>query len=503
MASETFTTTLDPDLYFQGLSRQSLDFHAAIGELIDNAFSARVSGVGGISQNMLIEIIVEQISEGRLRVRVADPGVGIALSDIKTKVFNLGGQGTVHGQLNEHGFGLKNALALLTGGNATSFTVITRSAQDDLAPDTFLRIDGPLSTSMTVRTDAPREEWADSLIPLKDAPTGTKIEVEVAWNYFRSLYKRGTPGFDFLIARLAEHIGVMHRYFLEDGDKIRISYRGLGGDWVHKDVIPILVPFDGESLTLERQIEVNGLSHKFTYIRGSLDYSVKDPEAEAEKGWPYPLRNYYQGSNARCGIDITVRKRVIKTGVFEEIWPDIAKTVDFNRFVGELKVGSDFRTTNNKTGLDPHAQNWEELLQRLGEEEFRPEKATKSESEKSLRDRLVHILRGTFPKAKVTPERKVWAGSIAIDIYVDGGDGNRRLYELKVTNGRVLDLYQLLAGWDGLVKEGISPTNGILVVKEYPQNLQDAVDDAGKRNDAAGNPYAIELRKIDELVPSL
>lgn len=503
MATENFSTALDPDLYFKGLSRQSLDFHAAVGELVDNAFSARASGIGGVPQNMLIEITIEQISGDKIRLQVADPGIGIPLEDIKTRVFNLGGQGTNRGQLNEHGFGLKNSLALLTGGNETIFSLITRSAQDAMEKDTFLRIDGPLSTSMTVRTDATRAEWDEDLTQLPGAATGTKIRVEVAWNYFRSLYRRGTPGLDFLVARLGEHFGVMHRNFLSEGNRIRIAYRGAGGDWVHKTVIPIPVPFEGESLTFKRRIEVNGVPHDFTYERGILDYSVKDPEAESELGWPYPLRSYYQGSNARCGIDITVRNRVIKTGVFEEVWPDIAKTVDFNRFVGELKVGSDFRTTNNKTGLDPHAENWEQLLQRLGEEEFRPEKATRSDSEKSLRDRLVHILSGTFPNASVTPERGVWGGAVDIDIYVDGGDGNRRVYELKVTNGRIVDLYQLLAAWDGLVKEGINPTNGILVVKEYTQNLQDAVNDAKKRKDSAGNPYAIELRKIGDLVPPL
>ena len=90
-----------------------------------------------------------------------------------------------------------------------------------------------------------------------------------------------------------------------------------------------------------------------------------------------------------------------------------------------------------------------------------------------------------------------------IDIFVDGGDRNRRVYELKVTSGRVVDLYQLLAEWDGLVKEGIYPTNGILVVKDYTQNLQDAVTEANSRRDSAENTYAIELRKISDLVPTL
>lgn len=503
MTEQEFTTTLNSDLFFKGLARQTLDFHAALGELVDNAVSARRTGFGGVPENSAIEITVQQVDAGHVVVQVADPGIGITLEEVTTKVFNLGGQGTSTGALNEHGFGLKNALALLTGGNTTDFSVVTRPATDGLGPDQFLKVSGPLSTSMRVETNASREEWSRDLTVLPEAPTGTKVRVVVAWNYFRTLYRRGNPGLDVLIARLGEHLGVMHRYFLEQGNTIRLSYQGIGGDWVHKTVQPIPIPFDGEKITLTRRITVNGVQHDFAYTRGVLDYSVKDPEAEEEKGWPYPLRSYYQGSNARCGIDIVVRDRTIKTGVFEEVWPDIPKTVDFNRFVGELRVGSDFRTTNNKTGLDPHAENWEQLLQKLGEEEFRPEKATRSDSEKSLRDRLVHILRGTFQGASVTPERGVWGGAMAIDIYVDGGESNRRVYELKVTNGRVLDLYQLLAAWDGLVKEGINPTNGILVVKDHTQNLQDAVAAANTRTDSNGNPYVIELRKIAELVPSL
>ncbi|WP_229075030.1 ATP-binding protein [Actinoplanes sp. DH11] len=502
MPTVPFTTTLDPVLYFQGLARQELDFHAALGELVDNAFSAREEKFGTLL-NTTIEINIVQLDEGSVRVTIADPGIGIPYKDITERVFNLGGQGASRGQLNEHGFGLKNALALLTGGNATTFELLTRSAVDaHLGPDQFLRVNGPLSTTMNVEDSATRNDWEKGLTVLGSAATGTKISVVVPWKYFRTIYRRGTPGLDVLVTRLGEHLGVMHRYFLKE-NKIRISYQGLGGDTIHRVVQPIEIPFEGEEKTITRDIVVNGKVHKFVYRRGTLDYSVKDPEAEEEKGWPYPLRSYYQGSNARCGVDFVVRDRVIKTSVFEEIWPEIAKTVDFNRFIGELRVGNDFRTTNNKTGLDPHADNWEQLLKALGDVEFRPEKATRSDSEKSLRDRLVHILKGTFPAASVVHERKVWAGSVAIDIFVDDGETNRRVYELKVTSGRVLDLYQLLAGWDGLVREGIQPTVGILVVKEYSQTLLDATTEANTRKDAKGVPYNIELRTIDALVPSL
>jgi hypothetical protein len=136
------------------------------------------------------------------------------------------------------------------------------------------------------------------------------------------------------------------------------------------------------------------------------------------------------------------------------------------------------------------------------DEEFRPEKTTRSESEESLREKLVTILEGTFTGGTAFKNRNVWGGGIAIDIFIDGGAGNIRLYELKAGAGRVLDLYQLLAGWDGLVKENIEPTVGILVCKEIPPSVQDAANEANQRNDRQGNPYRIEVKRIDEVVPT-
>jgi Histidine kinase-, DNA gyrase B-, and HSP90-like ATPase len=428
MAIQEFQTILDPEQYFKGLARQEMDFHQALGELVDNALSARhpmphAEGFVPIT----IEVTVEHLDGGNVLVQVADHGVGIRRGDILERVFNPGGQGTSHGALNEHGFGLKNALALLTGGNSTDFDLYSRTDEDGLEPDQFLHVAGPLSTTMRVNDDATRDDWSRDLHHLTAAATGTKIRVAVNWRYFRTIYRRGAPGFDVLAARLAEHLGVMHRYFLEVGNQIRLAYRRAGSEWTHHVVPPIHIPYEGEKREVTRDVTVDGQTYTFTYSRGTLDYRVKDPEAQTERGWPYPIRSYYQGSNARCGIDIVVRDRVIKSGVFEEIWPDIGKTVDFNRFVGEIRVGEQFRTTNNKTGLDPHGENWEEVLRLLGsEEEFRPEKTTRSETEESLRDKLVLILEGTFSGATAVKNRSVWGGGVDIDIFLDAGENNVR-----------------------------------------------------------------------------
>jgi hypothetical protein len=92
--------------------------------------------------------------------------------------------GTRRGALNEHGFGLKNALALLTGGNSTSFDLYTRAADDGLKENTFLHVTGPLSTEMAVADDATREQWSEDLHFVHEATTGTKVRAIVRWQYF-------------------------------------------------------------------------------------------------------------------------------------------------------------------------------------------------------------------------------------------------------------------------------------------------------------------------------
>jgi hypothetical protein len=305
---------------------------------------------------------------------------------------------------------------------------------------------------------------------------------------------------DALAMRLGEHLGVQHRYFLNDGNEIRVAYRGQGGTWTHESVQPIPIPYDGDSIVKERELSVGVERLKFIYTTGTLDYSVKDEEAKTEKGWPYPLRIYYQGSNARCGIDIVVRDRVIKTGAFHEIWPNENKTIDFNRFVGELRVGPAFRTTNNKTGIDPNSEAWDQVVTELGETEFRPQKTTRSETESSVREKLCTILEGIYTDRTCNLDRSVWGGGGRIDIFLDTGSGIR-IYELKATPGRVKDLYQLIMAWDGLVKENIQPEVAILVCREYGTNLVDAVEAANARKDGNDQPYNIELKTVSELIP--
>ena len=122
-----FKTTNESN-FWSSFSKCEIDFHNALGELIDNSLSAKRIEKAGTEIPVAVEVTLAQQSDGTVEVQVADNGKGIDYADLigkgkRSSIFNLGYQPTSQGHMNEHGFGLKNALAMLTSGftNPCSF----------------------------------------------------------------------------------------------------------------------------------------------------------------------------------------------------------------------------------------------------------------------------------------------------------------------------------------------------------------------------------------------
>ena len=94
---------------FKGLAKQNMLFHQCISELIDNAISATLP-----HEKFRINIVFhKEESSGLVEVYIADSGRGMNL-DIFQKAIQIGESATTDNRLNEHGYGLKNALATLS-----------------------------------------------------------------------------------------------------------------------------------------------------------------------------------------------------------------------------------------------------------------------------------------------------------------------------------------------------------------------------------------------------
>jgi sensor histidine kinase regulating citrate/malate metabolism len=143
------TVCIDEARYWQGLGRQEMDFHQVLGELVDNSISASGFDKDGDLLPFTVEITIQRIGN-KVRVKVADEGTGMSLSDLEKNVISPGGKGSAEGPLNEHGFGLKNALCMLSLGNERPFKIQTRDKKAVRQGHYYL-VDSPFSSGMLIK----------------------------------------------------------------------------------------------------------------------------------------------------------------------------------------------------------------------------------------------------------------------------------------------------------------------------------------------------------------
>ncbi|MFB6200083.1 MAG: ATP-binding protein [Candidatus Nanohaloarchaea archaeon] len=466
---------IDPDGFFDALSNQPMDFQDALAELIDNSISASIEGPDYFEedqpediapenpdQNFRIQITI--IRDGdTVEVIVADSGEGMTFDLIDEHLLSSGDTSQSTGILNEHGFGLKNALSVLTGNNTDSgFKIISRVEEN---PDKVTILDGPFpeATLKEKEYEESRELWNEGTETIADPRFGTRIRFETDWSLFQSAYPRA-GSLDKICYGLREHLGVMYRHFLKtESNQIVLNWSEKGTEEKgSKEVKPIFPEFrEGEEEledgTKRDYYEVDklkvrdedGQPHTVIYRRGIVDwdktresYNHSNLAINSEKG-KSPFRIYYRKNQTTQGLDIVYLGRTINTSLMEEIWDQIPTDGEgfdsitthnsYNSFVGELIILSeDFETVNNKIGINPNSELWNDLKQKLNEkEEFHPRKRGDEEVERDKKKRLKTHLQDDETTSNVTEESGDTKWGVSPDLVRELESGNEYLYELK------------------------------------------------------------------------
>ena len=449
---------------FQGLAKQNMLFHNCVGELIDNAIAARSS-----PSKFRVDIIFSTSSDPEvLNLFIADNGAGMSI-DLLGKALQLGESATTNSRLNEHGFGLKNALATLSAGNG-QWKIWAKAA----GQQSVNSVCGPFKGKMELRDDDAFP--TEGFLP---ADFSTLIWVPVRLRYIQTVQGRGAPAKDLAVLRdwLIEHLGVMYRGYLEqDGvtyDTGGVIVVSIGTDSV--SVPPVQVPFANRT-TDYIDVELGGKVHKLTYMHGTLDEVKRDILVKGKRA-----KYYYQKNIPTQGIDIRLGKRVIATRQFETIWKtddglsQLSRHNNYNDFVGELLIPELPRgvlsTVNNKTDFNLDDPDWSKIFDRMNS--IRPPKQIREKSETELRKKWMAMLKATSPDDVVTDEMSVWPTGTCIDVYRSTPQGKIIVYELKVGSGTPLHLYQLKMYWDGLViDKKQKPSEGVLMVEDFAANLE-------------------------------
>ena len=126
---------------FEGISGNFHDFGQTLCELIDNPISNflahKIQG--------LIELTLEE-HDTYVDVMIRDNGTGIG--DLDTAL-TIAARSCAQSTLNEHGMGLKHALASIDAGETQHWSIQTRTVED-AAHDRYQRVESPYGIGMPV-----------------------------------------------------------------------------------------------------------------------------------------------------------------------------------------------------------------------------------------------------------------------------------------------------------------------------------------------------------------
>lgn len=459
------TINIEPsDNLFRELGNNTYDFVDLISEFIDNSIAARVE-----DKILNVEIVIglSKHDERNSYFKIKDNAKGISQNYIG-KALSPGATsgGTT---LNEHGLGMKQAIAAL----GTLDYLKTKTKDNDKA----IQIN-------ELKFGSIKAELIDS-----EFEHGTEIKVI----NINSIVPTNPQKYTQNILGL---LGARYRRFLrEDNPKMKLTIEMKNIDdeksrsnvWDIKGIEPVY--FHSNMRRNEPMINKKELKGKKWKARITFGYAPTDKQYE-ELGLEQP-KNYmpYKVSINKQGLDIINNDRVIKFHQLSEIGLVETRHNKFNYIRGEIDLISGFTTaiTKNNVIID---NNFNELITQIKEllkkKSYLDKKNYPDEiPENLLRDRLKNFFETSkmFKKNNVQIEYPIEGLGGFIDILAD-----EEPWELKINEATGLDVYQLFAYMDmGNFNKGY------LVAKSFKTGAESAANFINENHNKT-----IELIKRDE-----
>ncbi len=471
-----------------------------INEFLDNSIS---NFVGNDVEIRNIRLTLEELANGKVEVTIEDTGTGILDLD---RAFRLGCTEAGESPLNEHGFGLKHAMASANPNNNAWF-VFTRTAEDCLN-NQFKKIGAPYKISDYEAEICPVSEWPGSL----SGSTGTICRFTCEKDMFQTL-SRGVRGgvttFRTLADILFEDIGFTYAGILSSGKaNITMRIKQLNGDTLSKpigEVEPSWEDFITPPGSGTERIDLGGGELTLDYKFGRM--SDKEDRKEFDNT---TVRKYYRKRMSSSGVEIRINGRVLCHNLFTEVW-GIEKHNSYNYLLVSVDLRSDDKnalpkTRTSKNGLREGDPKFEALLTWIRTKMKMPQKdVTYADHEtdlfEELRDRKIQY--NPDPNKVIDTEVRCFTSTgdsrdkVRIDLY-EYTMGQLTIYEGKKDNTSSKDVYQLRMYWDGLVFDGIKPDKGVLISKNHPDSVKTLIRIVNSMVDANGNNYNFITRTWED-----
>lgn len=457
------------DQLFNEFGNNTYNFIDLISELIDNSISAKIDGK--ILQIKLeIGISAEQPEDSFSIIK--DNGKGISRENIGLAISPAGTSGGKF--LNEHGLGMKQAVAAL--GHFYYLATKTENDSDTIIIDKF--------------------KFGELFPKLDNLPWEHGTEICV--NKLKPIVPKTSQTFTKTINT---YLGARYRRYLkQENPMISINVKLLDLDDVDSSGnVTVINEWEVEELKQiyfhpnKRQNMPVVLNEEFKGVGWEADFSFgyAPTNSEYEEMGLEPPKQYepYHVSLSKQGFDVFKNDRVIQFHQLAELGFIPARHNKYNNVRGEINLRKGFTTaiTKNYIVVDENFhQLMVEIKEFLDDGKYLEKKTYPNElPEKLLRDRLKkHFLTRTIdPKTDVKTEYAVGGLGGFIDIFADD-----EAHELKTIEAGGLDVYQLFAYMDmGDIEKGY------LIAPGFKTGAEAAKDFIKKNHDKA-----ILLVNLDE-----
>lgn len=474
------------------------DLWAGIGGHFDNICQILCEFVDNSVSNFMkhdldirdVNITIQEVDvNGPVRITVSDTGTGIIHLD---KAFTLGCRDVSETPLNEHGFGLKHALASANPEN-NDWSVQTRTAED-VEFDQYKEISAPYSLGSNFKGRYVKGPW-------KGEDTGTIVSFSCSRELLQTA-RKGISGkaknIENYCKYIAEDLGFIYADVLAEAN-LNLTITSINSENRKKkesihSVIPDWLDFYQNGNNKIKK-DLGGGEVEIDYKFGSIKESN--------------YLKYYKRSMSTSGVEIRINGRVMAYNIFKDIW-GMEKHNSYNYFLGQVNIISQNRnalpkTRSSKNGIregDPKLNalyGWIKTVvptpQKMYDEDVHETELFVQLCESKNRHGGEQVSASTEEYAYVTLNHDP---KIRIDMYHVDHD-TITIYEGKRKRTEPKDVYQLVMYWDGLVADGKRPKKGILISSEHPDSVVDLIAQMNMRIDASGsNYYLVTERWTDE-----
>ena len=406
-----------------------------------------------------------------VNVDVIDTGTGIR--DIHTAL-TPGCCDGAESPLNEHGMGLKQALACFDYG-CYSWSIQTRTPEDNQL-DRYLLVEVPRSPK-----NAPFMGQYLAGTGKLIHPTGTAISFRCSHQQFDTLRPAGDrakKSFYTLTERLVEELGFIYAQVLQRGEMTLEVDDGLRNRVV-RSRFPLWDkngPQEIPGVTCDLGVGPVELVCRYGLLRSRKE--------------PFPP---CQAPTETGGVEIRCNGRMVQQVPLGQVWNG-RSCPRHNRFLVQVDLRSqDWNalppTNFSKTGFWEGDFRLEALYAWLRANVPLPA------PEEPEEERLVEVLArnkaveaGVIRVARKEDTYRSLDLGVKMDLFVSY-QGKSEAYEAKMGCSRPLDVYVLRMYWDGCALDGRPLTQGVLIARHHSREAAALVEQMNSITDPTGRPY--------------